>query len=82
VSFRRLALREHPQWRERMATGSGVVLDDDLEAFVHEVRRLYPFAPLLGARVERPFTWQGHRFLKGRLVRLDVYGTNHDPSLV
>jgi fatty-acid peroxygenase len=81
VSFAALALHEHPQWRKRLASGSGVALDDDLETFVHEVRRRYPFAPLLGARVERPFTWRGHRFPQGRLVLLDVYGTNHDPGL-
>jgi cytochrome P450 len=80
VSFAALALHEHPQWRQRLATGSRMVLDDDLEAFVHEVRRLYPFAPLLGARVDRSFTWRGNRFPQGRLVLLDVYGTNHDPK--
>jgi fatty-acid peroxygenase len=81
VSFATLALHQHPNWTERPASGRNESMDDDLEAFAREVRRLYPFALLLGARVERPFTWRGHRLPEGRLVLLDVYGTNHDPEL-
>jgi hypothetical protein len=39
-----------------------------------------PFAPLLGDRVDRSFTWRGHRFPEGRLVLSDVYGTDHHPD--
>ncbi|MBM7694528.1 cytochrome P450 [Peribacillus deserti] len=49
--------------------------------FVQEVRRFYPFGPFLGARVRTDFTWNNCRFTKGRLVLLDMYGTNHDPRL-
>lgn len=49
--------------------------------FVQEVRRYYPFAPLIGAKVRKSFTWKGVRFKKGRLVFLDMYGTNHDQKL-
>ncbi len=80
VSFAALALHQHPRWKERLVTGNEQTLDGDLEAFAHEVRRLYPLTPLLGARTDRSFTWRGHRFPEGRLLLLDVYGTNHHPD--
>lgn len=49
-----------------------------LESFVQEVRRYYPFFPVVAARVKEDFEWQGHKFPKGRLVIFDLYGTNHD----
>ena len=81
VSFAALAPHRHPDWRDRLGRDPDAALDGDLEAFAHEVRRLYPFAPALGARVERLFVWRGHRFPEGRLVLLDVYGTDHDPEV-
>jgi fatty-acid peroxygenase len=76
VVFAAHALHYHPQWRERLRGGG----DDVRERFVQEVRRFYPFAPAVGARVRRDFTWRGHRFPRGRRVLLDVYGTDHDPA--
>jgi fatty-acid peroxygenase len=76
VTFSALALHHHPGWRQRLATGDDAVL----EAFAHEVRRYYPFVPALGARVRQRLTWQGHRLTPGRLVMLDVFGTDHDPA--
>nr|WP_240940157.1 cytochrome P450 [Planosporangium flavigriseum] len=67
-------MHTHPEWRPRLATGDEAVL----EAFAHEVRRYYPFAPALGAKVRREFTWQGRRFPRGRVVMLDVFGTDRD----
>ncbi len=49
--------------------------------FVQEVRRLYPFTPILGASVRKDFTWKGYHFPEGTTVLLDVYGTTHDPKL-
>ena len=69
------ALHAHPMWRERLRTSG----DADLEAFVLEVRRRYPFTPFVGARVRRPFAWRGETFERGTLVILDVVGTDHDP---
>jgi fatty-acid peroxygenase len=76
VTFSALAMHQHPEWRQRLATGD----DAELEAFAHEVRRYYPFVPALGAKVRQKLTWQGHRLTPGRLVMLDVYGTDHDPA--
>ena len=69
------ALHAHPLWRERLRSSD----DDDLDAFVQEVRRRYPFTPFVGARVRRPFAWRGETFEPGTLVLLDVVGTDHDP---
>jgi fatty-acid peroxygenase len=81
VAFSALALHENPGWRQRLAAESGEELDRDLEAFTHEVRRLYPFAPVVGARAARDVTWRGHTLPEGRLVLLDLHGMNHDPHL-
>jgi fatty-acid peroxygenase len=74
VSFTAHALHLHPEWRPRLADGDEAVL----AAFAHEVRRYYPFAPALGAKVRREFTWLGHRFRRGRMVMLDIFGTDRD----
>ncbi|TDB83033.1 cytochrome P450 [Actinomadura sp. KC216] len=78
VVFAALALHGNPQWRHRLATEDNPEL---LEAFVQEVRRFYPFFPLVAARVARDFEWRGHHFPKGRRVLLDLHGTDHDPRL-
>src|SRR5690606_31064105 len=72
-----LALHLHPEYRERLQTGE----DAEAEAFVQEVRRLFPFFPFVGGKVMEPFDWRGHRFDEGDWVLLDLYGTNHDPRL-
>jgi hypothetical protein len=41
---------------------------------VQEVRRFYPFTPAIGAVVADDFEWRGHRFRKGTLALVDVYG--------
>jgi fatty-acid peroxygenase len=76
VTFAALAMHTHPEWRARLAGGDEAVR----KAFAYEVRRFYPFAPALGAQVRQEFTWLGHQFPRGRLVILDVFGTDHDPG--
>jgi fatty-acid peroxygenase len=49
-------------------------------AFVQEVRRFYPFFPVIAGRVREPFAWNGHAFDKDDWVILDLYGTNHHPD--
>jgi fatty-acid peroxygenase len=51
------------------------------EAFVHEVRRFYPFAPFVGGRAVTDLSWRGEPIPAGAIVLLDLYGQNHDPSL-
>ncbi|MFG1892015.1 cytochrome P450 [Micromonospora sp. NPDC049051] len=76
VVFAALALHDHPAWRRRVRGN-----DEATESFVQEVRRYYPFFPVAAARVRRSFDWQGHHFPRGRRVLLDLYGTNHHPTL-
>jgi fatty-acid peroxygenase len=78
VAFAALALLRQPRWEEAFAAGD----EDDLRGFVDEVRRLYPFFPVIGGRARRAFSWPGHHdFAEGEWVMLDLYGTNHDGRL-
>lgn len=76
VVFAALALHDHPDWRERLRHGR----EEDVDAFVEEVRRFYPFFPLVGGRVREPFEWRGELFPVGTWVLLDLYGTNRDAA--
>lgn len=75
VVFAALALHEHPETRRGLDAGG----DEYLGWFVQEVRRFYPFFPLIAGRALEPFEWRGHRFAGGDWVMLDLYGTDHDP---
>jgi fatty-acid peroxygenase len=85
IAFAVLALHEYPAAAERLAAESLAAgtdrASDYADWFMQEVRRFYPFAPYLGAKVRSAFTWRGHAFEPGTLVLLDVYGTNHDPRI-
>jgi fatty-acid peroxygenase len=80
VAFAALALHQHPRARERL-TGGEPPAAEFRRAFLQEVRRFYPFAPFLGAKVQSRFSWRGWTFEPGTLVLLDVYGNQHDPRL-
>jgi fatty-acid peroxygenase len=75
ITFAALALHEHPGWRERLRENR----EGDAERFAQEVRRFYPFFPLISGRATESFEWRGHRFLPGDWAMLDIYGTNRDP---
>lgn len=77
VVFAAHALHEYPQWVATVQRGR----PEDLEVFVQEVRRFYPFVPAVLARSRAEFEWRGWSFRQGRRVMLDLYGTNHDPRL-
>ncbi|HYD53865.1 MAG TPA: cytochrome P450 [Gemmatimonadaceae bacterium] len=75
VTFAAHALHLHPESRERLG------VDDEpeyLDWFVQEVRRFYPFFPLVGGRARQAFEWRGHHVPRGTWVLLDLYGTDHD----
>lgn len=77
VMFGAMAMHANPETRERLATGEATYA----HMFTQEVRRFYPFAPFLGARVRRSFLWHDIRFPKGELVFLDIHGLNRDPRI-
>ena len=71
------ALSEHRQWRAELAAGSPT----HLRAFEHEIRRWYPFTPLLTGRLQKSYAWAGRTFRRRSWMVLDVMGTNRDPRL-
>lgn len=77
ITFLAMALHDYPEYREVVSTGE----EQDVEHFVQEVRRYYPFFPFVAARVKASFEWNGYRFPEGRRVILDLYGTNRDERL-
>ena len=77
ITFAALALHEHPECKEKLQSEGSEYTD----RFAQEVRRFYPFAPFLGARVQKDFHWHQCKFKKDTLVLLDIYGTNHDPRI-
>jgi fatty-acid peroxygenase len=75
ITFAVVALEQHPRWRDRVATS-----DEDLEAFVQEVRRYYPFFPAVVGKTTQGFDWHGEHLAADRRVVLDLYGTDHHPG--
>ncbi len=76
IVFLAHALHVH---REEIARLGDAGPDKD-KAICEEVRRLYPFFPLIGGRVMEPFDWRGRHFDADDWVLLDLYGTNRDPA--
>jgi fatty-acid peroxygenase len=77
VAYSGHALIRWPQYRERLAGGDPAFA----EAWAHEVRRFYPFAPFIGGRTPQPLEWDGVRIPEHSMLLLDLWGTNHDPEL-
>jgi fatty-acid peroxygenase len=74
IVFAAMALHDFPEARAFLDAGA----DEDLEALAQEVRRYYPFVPVIGGRALQPFEWQGRAFCRGDWMLLDIYGTDHD----
>ena len=75
--FAALALHRYPTWRARFASGDDV----GLRPFVNEVRRFYPFFPVIAGRATRALEWQDHTFTTGDRAILDLYATTHDRQI-
>ncbi|WP_200876412.1 cytochrome P450 [Amycolatopsis rifamycinica] len=76
VAYAGHALHRWPN-RERLRSGDVAYA----EAFTHELRRFYPFAPFIGGRAVKTLTWNGDRIPKHAMVLLDLWGQNHDAEL-
>ncbi|MET0417259.1 MAG: cytochrome P450 [Actinoplanes sp.] len=74
TAFAAHALDRWPANRGPLRAGD----NDFTAAFVHEVRRFYPFAPFLGGRATRDLRFHNTEIARGTLVLLDVYGQHHD----
>lgn len=77
ITFGALALHHYPEVKQKLEQDH----EDYKLMFVQEIRRFFPFGPFLGARVRKDFQWKYIHFIKGTLVLLDIYGTNHDPTI-
>ncbi len=73
-TFVAMALHRHPEHRRRVAAD-----DRHAHAFVQEVRRLYPFFPVIGALATEELSWSGARIPAETRLVLDLYGTCRDP---
>ena len=77
LAFSGHALIRWPQHRERLAGFDPAFA----EAWAHEVRRFYPFAPFIGGRAPQRTEFDGVPIPQNSMVLLDLYGQNHDPEL-
>ena len=77
ITFTALALHEHAEAANWLREDP----DARASAFVDEVRRYYPFFPVVGGRARRAFTWRDHPFRPGDWVLLGLHATDHDPRL-
>lgn len=75
VVFAAQALHEHPECRLRLRTEGGGYA----RQFAQELRRFYPLAPCVAARVRVDLSFAGHRLRAGTLVLLDIFATHRDP---
>jgi fatty-acid peroxygenase len=73
IVFAALALHRHPEWAVRVAVDA-----DDRLHFAQEVRRFYPFFPVIGGVATRELEFRGERLRRGQWVLLDLFGTNRD----
>ena len=71
------ALQQFPAARQLILQGRGAIA----EAFVQEVRRFYPFFPVVPAKVRAAFSWNGYDFPQGARALLDLHGINHDERI-
>jgi fatty-acid peroxygenase len=77
VTYAAHALHHWPAERTRLARAD----TEAAMAFTHEVRRFYPFAPLLAARARQDLYFDGITIPSNTLGVLDVFGQNHHQDL-
>lgn len=84
AAFAAVASVEHPDWAQRIreaTTAAGRLTDiPEAVAFAQEVRRVYPFVPMLPALAAVDTEIGGCPVHRGQRVFLDILGTNTDPN--
>lgn len=77
AAFTAHALKFHRDAVDRIASGD----DAFTRSFIQEVRRFYPFFPVVAARAATRFDLGGTSIPQGRLFILDLFGTCHHERL-
>ncbi|PAY23992.1 cytochrome [Dietzia natronolimnaea] len=84
AAFAAAALAENPAWRDRIREASAdagrLTEVPEAVAFAQEVRRVYPFVPMLPALATTDFEVRGCPVHEGQRVLLDLQGTDTDPN--
>ncbi|SDN76588.1 cytochrome P450 [Alkalicoccus daliensis] len=76
ITFGAMAIHQNPEIEEKLRKDK----NNYSQWFTQEVRRYFPFAPAMGAKVKNDFHWHGQDFKKNTLVILDLFGTNRHPD--
>jgi fatty-acid peroxygenase len=76
LAFAATALHEFPEQQQKLRSNQV-----ELAHFAQEVRRYYPFFPIVPAITKMDFEWKSMHFPKETKVFLDLYGTNHHPDI-
>lgn len=76
LTFAALAVYRNPR-AHQMATGT----DLERRSVAEEVRRFFPFFPVIGGKATRDLEWQGAPIREGSWVMVDLYGTDHHSAL-
>lgn len=77
ITFAALALHNYPQYRGKLRDGG----ETWRQMFTMEVRRFYPFFPLVAGKALYAFDWQGYHIEEDAWVMLDMHGINHDERI-
>lgn len=77
ISFAVHALHAHPRCAEALRRDPA----REIEPFVQEVRRCYPFFPVIAARTREAVRFGGYELPPDTRTLLDIPGTHHDPSV-
>ncbi|MFL0411708.1 cytochrome P450 [Microbacterium paludicola] len=77
IAFAVHALHRHPDWASQIRGGEPAATRWTAD----EVRRFYPFFPMIGGIATRPIELHGARLGPGQWVMLDLYGTDHSAEL-
>ncbi|WP_309065888.1 cytochrome P450 [Microbacterium sp.] len=77
VAFAGHALHRHPEWTERLRGGEVT----PAPWIAEEVRRFYPFFPMIAGIATDGFDLAGTRFPHGQWMLFDLYGTDHSSAL-
>lgn len=83
AAFAAVALVENPEWVQRIRaeqSGSSFLGGREAVAFAQEVRRIFPFVPMLPAMATEDTEIMGCPVNKDERVALDFYGTLTDPN--